>query len=79
MVNRRLAHNLPKLIKFESAITASTPLSSSGPRSDDKAPPAKSARMLQPGIEANRSCSGVELKMVGTVGVNEWGEQETQL
>ena len=36
------------------------PLSSSGPKSDDKPPPAKSARMVQPGIEANRSCSGVE-------------------
>ena len=41
-------------------IWRSTPLTSSGPRSDDKPPPAKSARMLQPGIEANRSCSGVE-------------------
>ena len=30
------------------------------PKSDDKPPPAKSARMVQPGIEANRSCSGVE-------------------
>ena len=45
-------------------IWRSTPLSSSGPRSDDKPPPAKSARMVQPGIEANRSCSGVE-SMVG--------------
>ena len=43
----------------------STPLSNSGPKSDDdKPPPAKSARMVQPGIEANRSCSGVEF-MVG--------------
>ena len=47
-------------------ICRSTPLSSSGPKSDDKPPPAKSARIVQPGIEANRSCSGVESMVAKT-------------
>jgi hypothetical protein len=35
--------------------------------------------MLQPGIEANRSCSGVEFMTVGSVDVNERGNQESSL
>ncbi len=41
-------------------IWRSTPRSKIGPRSEDKPPPAKSARTLCAGMDAKRSCSGVE-------------------
>jgi hypothetical protein len=44
-------------------ICRSTPLSNSGTKSYYKPPPVKLARMVQPGIEENRSCYDVESKV----------------